>query len=134
MQFTPTQRLFLDEVWVCVLSTLGPNGAPHSAPMWYVRDGDELLIITGVQSQKHRNMDRDDRVGVVIDRRERPYRAVMIQGRAIPDATTAAALRARLAERYLSSDDAAAFLESRRDIPGAVFRISPDSIQEYGTP
>ena len=101
--------------------------------MWYVREGDELLIVTGVGSQKHRNMERDARVGVVVDRRERPYRALMIQGRAMSDATTAADLRPRLAERYLSTEDAATFLVSRRDVPGAVFRIAPESIQEYGT-
>ena len=134
MPFTSAQRTFLDDPWVCVLSTVGPGGEPHSAPMWYVRDGGDLLIVTGLGSQKQRNLERDTRVGVVVDRRQRPYYAVMIQGRAVPDAATIAEVRSRLAGRYLPAEDVAAFLSSRRDIPGAVFRIVPETVLEYGTP
>jgi len=133
MLFTSVQRTFLDEPWVCVLSTLGPGGAPHSAPMWYVRDGDDLLIVTGLGSQKQRNLERDSRLGIVVDRRDRPYYALMIQGRARPDATAAAEVRSRLAGRYLPADSAVAFLESQRDTPGAVFRIVAETVCEYGT-
>lgn len=134
MQFTAAQRSFLDEPRVCVLSTLRPDGAPHSAPMWYVVDGDHLLMVTGVGSQKLRNVERDPRVGVVIDRRRRPYYAVMIEGRAAADDMPAGEVRVRFADRYLEPEDAPAYLESRRELPGAVLRIVPKRVLEYGSP
>ncbi len=101
--------------------------------MWYVRDEDDLLIVTGLGSQKHRNLERDARVGVVVDRRQRPYFALMIQGRAVADPMEVAELRSRFADRYLSADEAETFLESRRGVPGAVYRIVAEAIREYGT-
>ena len=101
--------------------------------MWYVPDGDDLLVLTGLGSQKHRNLERDARVGVVVDRRRRPYYAVMIQGVAEIDEMDVAVVRSHLADRYLSTEEVAAFLESRRDVAGVVFRIVVETIREYGT-
>lgn len=102
--------------------------------MWYVADGNDMLIVTGAGSQKRHNMDRDPRVGVVVDRRRRPYYALMIEGRAEPDETAVAELRARIASRYLPTKDVAAYLESRRDRPTVAFRIVPGKVLEYGAP
>lgn len=134
MPLTPTQRSFLEQSHVCVLSTIGKDGAPHSAPMWYALDGEDILMVTGVGSQKRRNMERDPRVAVVVDGRVRPYFAVMVRGTASLDPMPAGDLREVLAGRYLDPESAASFLAGRREIPGAVFRITPGSIAEYGTP
>jgi len=134
MAFTPAQRAFVEESHLCVLSTVGADGAPHSAPMWYSIDGDDILMVSGVGSQKLRNIERDPRVAVVVDGRVRPYFALMIRGTATPDPMAAGDLRQILAGRYLDSKSAAAFVTSRRDAPGAVFRIIAERIAEYGTP
>ena len=101
-------------------------------PMWYSRDGDDLLIVTGSGSRKHHNLIRDGRVGVVVDRRQLPYYALMIQGRAEADVTGVADVRSQLAKRYLSADEATAFLKSRRDAPSVVYRIIAAKVSEYG--
>ncbi len=102
--------------------------------MWYVRDGDTLLMLTGVDSQKQRNMERDRRVSVVVDTKQRPYYALMIGGVVEFDDTPVTEIRGRFAERYLTSTDAAAFLESRRGVPATVFRVLPENLVEYGSP
>jgi PPOX class probable F420-dependent enzyme len=133
MEFTSAQRAFLDRPQIAVLSTLGPDGAPHAAAMWYVSDDDRLLMLTGESSQKRRNMERDPRVAVVVDHRARPYYALTIRGRARLDPIAASVVREQFAVRYLSPDKRAEYLASRRDVPGVVFAINADRVLEYGT-
>jgi nitroimidazol reductase NimA-like FMN-containing flavoprotein (pyridoxamine 5'-phosphate oxidase superfamily) len=55
------------------LTTLGLDGWPHSAGMWFFREGDEMLMWTYAKSQKARNLDRDQRASFLIEHGE-PYK------------------------------------------------------------
>lgn len=134
MTVSDAQHAFLARPQVAVLSTLGPDGAPHAAAMWYALDGDRILILTGESSQKRRNMDRDPRVALIVDQRERPYYALTIRGRATLDPMPASAVRQQFADRYLSGDQRDEYLRDRLHLPGAVFGITIDRVLEYGTP
>ena len=52
------RRAFLDESRVVTVASIGPGGRPHLMPLWYVRDGDDLLGWTYASSQKARNLER----------------------------------------------------------------------------
>ena len=75
---------FIDEApHVGVLSTLGPDGGPHAAGMYFVREGDRLLMWTYAKSQKSRNLARDPRAALLVEAGE-PYqnlRGVLFKGR-----------------------------------------------------
>ena len=134
MEFTAAQRQFLDRPSVAVLSTVGPDGEPHTAAMWFLRDDDRLLMVTGAGSQKQRNMERDPRVAVVVDQRNQPYYALTIRGHSRVDPMPLAAVRTSLAERYLVGDARKKYLDTRLHLPGALFAIEPERILEYGEP
>jgi PPOX class probable F420-dependent enzyme len=57
----------LDEQHTITLATIGPDGLPHLAAMWFVRDGEELLLWTYATSQKARNLERDARASVLAE-------------------------------------------------------------------
>ena len=63
------------------LATIGPDGAPHSSPMWFLWDGEYLKFTTTTTRQKYRNMQRDPRVAVSITDVDDPYTAVEFRGR-----------------------------------------------------
>ena len=48
------------------LVTIGPDGAPHTAPVWFHWDGTQVLLSTVAGTQKHRNVERDPRVSFTI--------------------------------------------------------------------
>jgi PPOX class probable F420-dependent enzyme len=52
---------------VAVVSSNGPNGWPHSMPLWFVPRGDEVWIWTYAKSQKVRNLERDPRATVLVE-------------------------------------------------------------------
>lgn len=55
---------FLAEPRTAVLSTLEKDGSPHSAAMWFVVSGNEILMWTYAKSQKAVNLRRDPRCAI----------------------------------------------------------------------
>lgn len=75
---------FLAEPHPGVLTTLGPDGWPHSAGMWFVPVDGELQMWTYAKSQKTLNARRDPRVAFLVEHGA-PYkdlRGVLVHGRA----------------------------------------------------
>jgi PPOX class probable F420-dependent enzyme len=61
------RRRFLEEERTLTCATIGPDGRPHLAPLWYLVDGEQLLCWTYAKSQKTRNLERDPRATVQVE-------------------------------------------------------------------
>lgn len=59
-------RAFLDQRLIARITTIAPNGYPHTVPIWYMLDGDDLLIATGPQSQKIKHIRANPKGAVAI--------------------------------------------------------------------
>ena len=86
------------------MATLGPDGAPHSSPVWYEWTGEDLLISHTKNRQKYRNLQRDPRFALSILDPNDAYRFVEIRGTAEITDDPDAALIHRLAKKYLGKD------------------------------
>lgn len=89
--------------------TIGRDGHPHVAPMWYaVRDG-EIWFRSFTKSQKIVNLIRDPRITVLVEdgTAYSELRGVMIRGRAelSNDPAVILDLYAKLASRYRMIND-----------------------------
>ena len=73
---------FLKGRHVCVLSTIGPDGAPILTPIWYIYKRDKMLMRTGARSIKALNVARDPRVSICVQDERPPYVSVTVYGRA----------------------------------------------------
>lgn len=78
MQLTSSQRSFLSGVHFAVVSTIASDGMPHQTVMWYMLDGDKLLLSTPRNSLKHKHLLRDNRISVCV---EKGYSYVTMAGR-----------------------------------------------------
>ena len=85
------------------LSTINPDGTPHTMPIWYEWRDHQLHVSTQAQQRKVHNMARDPRVTVLIDTNDFPYRGVMIYGEAELDYDDAVTKRISIFERYVGS-------------------------------
>lgn len=124
-------RIYLESRpgWM-VLSTLGPDGFPHSVPLGYVLLGDRLYLGVRDGTQKVRNVEREPRVSLVLytPRDRGPQRGVMIQGTAevIRDPEDVQKVR-RAAGRLRGG-------EARSDTPPAgmlYLRVTPERIRRW---
>lgn len=72
---------FLDErEHLARIATVDDDGFPRVLPLWFIRDGRQLLFTPRSPAVIWKNLQRDPRVGISIDESEQPYRKVTVQG------------------------------------------------------
>jgi PPOX class probable F420-dependent enzyme len=100
---------YLASARTAVLVTIGPDGAPDPVGMWFVMDGDDLVMRTYAKSQKVRNLERNPRGSVLVEDGEsyETLRGVQLTGRVSlsRDVDRVLDVVAGLAAKYEGVDD-----------------------------
>jgi PPOX class probable F420-dependent enzyme len=73
-------KKFLQKPNLGVLATISPSGRPQATPVWFMVDGDEILINTAKMRVKLRNIKINPRVALVVFDRDDIYQHVQIRG------------------------------------------------------
>lgn len=66
MTFTDEARAFLSKPLIARVSANGPDGYPHTVPVWFMLNGEDVIIITDRSTRKVRLFEADPRGAVVI--------------------------------------------------------------------
>ena len=85
ISFTPEElEAFLAEEMTLIVTTIGKDGHPHTAPMWFVMEDGKIVFRSFTKSQKIVNLHRDPRITVLVERgiAYAELQAVMITGTA----------------------------------------------------
>src|SRR3954451_24174620 len=61
-----SQRDLFDRPVLAALSTINPNGQPHTVPVWCDYDGTHVRVNCPAASRKARNMKQDSKVTVLV--------------------------------------------------------------------
>jgi len=72
------QRLH-DELMIW-LSTVRPDGRPHIVPVWFLWDGQTILIFSQLNAQKLRNLRHNLNVALALDMRNEGADIVFLEG------------------------------------------------------
>ncbi len=138
---------FLEQKLVARLTSIRPDGYPHSTPYWYLWDGEVLWLAlgSGIRPRQHiRNMEQNPKVSVVIDRDVRPEQGGFLDAQGVTIRGTAElssdeALQQKigrpLARKYLadeSDETLDAVLEDGK--PGknrVIVKIKPEKISAW---
>jgi len=95
---------FLNETSILQVATIGKDGTPHLAPMWFVMEGDSIVFRSFSRSQKIVNLQRDPRLTVLAEDGDAyaELRGVMITGEArlVDVPAYVLSLYGRLAAKY----------------------------------
>ncbi|MFD5342055.1 PPOX class F420-dependent oxidoreductase [Streptomyces hawaiiensis] len=88
------------------LSTVKADGSPHVTPVWFLLDGDDIVLTTEEDGVKGRNLARDGRFALCVDDDHPPYAFVILQGRAETSANPDEMLHwgGLLGARYMGED------------------------------
>jgi PPOX class probable F420-dependent enzyme len=104
-KLTALQQAFLREnPFLGVLTTLRPDGTPHSTPVWVDEDGGDVLVNTVVGRRKERNMQQNPNVSLTFVDPENAYHWVTVTGRATLDTEGARDHIDKLSRKYLGKD------------------------------
>ena len=102
---TEKQREFLEQPFVGEVTTLRPDGSPHTTVVWVDVDTDEVVFNTAVGRAKERHLRNDPRISLIVVDPENPYRWVSVSGKAELDTTGADDEIDKLAKKYLGQDE-----------------------------
>jgi PPOX class probable F420-dependent enzyme len=102
-------RAFLDEPSYATLATVGEDGAPHQAVIWYRREPDDRILINSRTPRRWpADLLRDGRCSIAITDTGDPFRWVGLQAvveTVIDDVAAAREDIVALAVRYGEDDD-----------------------------
>jgi PPOX class probable F420-dependent enzyme len=115
------------------LATVGANGQPHVVPIWFVLDGDDVVLTVSSSSTKARNIRGQRRVSLCVDDEELPYAFVTVFGTAttvqsppdLLDWTT------RIAARYVGPERSVEFGQRNAGFDDLVVRIRIERVIGY---
>jgi PPOX class probable F420-dependent enzyme len=104
IQLTDSQRQFLAQPFVGVVTDLRPDGSPHSTPVWVDVDDDGVSFNTAHGRAKPTYIAHDGRVALTVVDPEDPYRWLSVSGTATLVDDGADDQIDRLAKKYIGKD------------------------------
>ncbi len=133
VEVPPTLRRFLEAANYAVLATVGDDGTPHQAVIWYRLDGDDSVLVNSrIGRRWPTELLADPRCSLAVIDRHDPFAWVGVQGaveRVIDDVETARDDIVALAERYgEATDETVARFRSQ---PRISFRIRIVGIHDH---
>jgi PPOX class probable F420-dependent enzyme len=125
VKLTEEQRAFLrDNPFPGVVTTLRPDGSPHSTVVWVDEDGGDVLFNTAEGRAKPRYLRADPRASILVVDPGDQYRWVSVSGTA--ELTTEGAREQidKLARKYLGTDEYPFYRGEQR----VTVRIRPEKV------
>lgn len=129
---TPEQRTqFLESHRLAIVGAIRNDAPPQLSPVYYVMDGDDILISTTATRAKARAVRRDPRISVCVLGEQPPFPYLTVYGRGRIEEEGAVELMIRAGEAMTGSpiaDSARPALEARAEKEGrVVLRVTPES-------
>lgn len=123
----------LDAHRIMTVATLRPDGWPQATTVGYVNEGMTLWFLCGLESQKAKNLARDDRVSITIDHDTADLMAITglsmaARARRVTDRTEAAKVIGMLPLKYPDAPPSTANIKMPQPDEVALFRVQPEII------
>jgi PPOX class probable F420-dependent enzyme len=127
-------RRFLGEPRYAAVATIDDDGAPRQAVVWFLLDGDSIVINSRQGRRWPTNLERDPRVSIAIsDHAQESWVGLVGTVVVVDDQEQAQADIAAMAHRYHGADsaeanDAIAVFRTQRRVS---FRLRPTNIHDH---
>ena len=131
-------REFLATHRYCIVGTNSRSGPPALSPVFYVLDGDELLISITSDRHKYRAITRDPRVSLCVIHEEMPFPYLTVYGTGRFDEPSAGDAMAAVSEKIFGrpvTDEERAGIDRRViDEHRVALRVAVDRVIGMGPP
>lgn len=129
-KLSDAQKALIGAPNFAVIGTLNPDGQPQLSVVWCKLDGDDILVSTVEGRRKHLNLVRDDRVTILVQPADEPYKYVEVRGTASMTREGGRELIDLLANQYMGADRYPA--DDGTDNVRVVIRITPRRVVSMG--
>jgi PPOX class probable F420-dependent enzyme len=129
-ELTPQLENLLDSQRVGVLATIAADGKPRQSVVYYVRDGERLLISTVADRHKARDVRRSGWASISVRGDEQPYPSATFSGPAAIKTEQIGGPTAKLMQRITGSDEppSAQSDEALADVGRVILELSIDRV------
>jgi nitroimidazol reductase NimA-like FMN-containing flavoprotein (pyridoxamine 5'-phosphate oxidase superfamily) len=123
----------IDEHRIMTIATLRPDGWPQATTVGYVNDGMRLWFLCGLESQKAKNLARDNRVSITIDHDTPDIMAITglsmaARAHRVTDRAEAENVLRMLPLKYPDAPPSTANMQMPAPEEVALFRVEPEII------
>jgi hypothetical protein len=126
--FNDAARAFLERPLIARLATMGADGYPHNVPLWFLLDGDDILIISDRAARKVQNALARPQAAIAIGGDPADGGGYMIRGDVTIEEDPGKALTRRMTYRYETPADGDRLLDEWKDDDIIVMRLKPKSV------
>lgn len=120
-------RKLFDAANYATVTSINPDGMPHSTVVWAHTDGDDVLFSTVKGRRKPRNFERDPRASILVIDPDNPFRYAEVRGAVTMEDDPSGALIQEMSRKYTGGP--------WKEHPGAerlIVRISADNVTLRG--
>jgi PPOX class probable F420-dependent enzyme len=120
-------RTFLDRPLLAYLSTIDTAGYPHTVPVWFGVDGDDLIFPTATGRARLKHIAADPKGAVAIGGSPAEGEGYLLKG-TLRIADDDRALRHGVIRRYLPEEQVAGFIAMVEQRPYVLVRLTPTHV------
>jgi hypothetical protein len=123
--FTATIREFLQKPLVARMSTLDPDGYPHTVPVWFMLDGDDLVVISVSSTRKVGHIQTNPKGAIAVGGDPADGGGYLIKGEFSIEADPEDAWVRKLTHHYETPEQAEQDIAAWADLDIIVLRLKP---------
>jgi PPOX class probable F420-dependent enzyme len=127
-----TDRLddFLGGPWIAVMATIGRDGVPLLAPVWYSYSDGRIAISSRKETVKSRNLARDSRIALTVCSEPQARDYVTIWGAAdVMEGDSIWPATREILERYMEPDRVEAYLAQLKTENRTIISVRPQRVR-----
>ena len=118
-------REFLQKPLIARMSTIDPDGYPHTVPVWFALDGDDIVIISARDTRKVGHLLANPKGAVAIGGDPADSAGYLIKGKFVIEADPDDAWVRQLTYRYEAPEQAEKDIAAWAELDIIVLRLKP---------
>ena len=126
--FDAVTRQFLEQKLIARLSTIGRDGYPHTVPIWYMLDGDDLVFISDRTARKTQNALINSKGAAAVGGDSDDEAGYLIRGDFAIEDDVDQAITWRMIDRYEDKASGTKLKEAWKNDDIVVIRLRPKSV------
>lgn len=123
--FDEQARSLLSQPVIVRLTTIRPNGYPHTIPVWFMLDGEELVLFSGRDNRKVKNALVNPKGSIAIGGDPVGSPCYLVDGDLMVEDDPDHHMAARITHHYESPEKAEEYLQSWHNEDFVVLRLRP---------
>ena len=123
--FDEPARQTLEQPVVARVSTITPDGYPHTTPVWFILAGDDIVIFGNRNTRKMKNIQNNPKGSLAIGGDEAGTPAYLVVGDFTIEDDPDHAWAEKITRHYESPEKADEWLKEWQDLDFVILRLTP---------